>query len=254
MTHSASHSDASATQLAPRAESTCVRQAAAQSLGKRAFVEGVGTAYLTLTVIGSGILGQRLTDGQAPFILLVSALATAAALYALIRWLAPLSGAHFNPLISVALFGRGALPIHETLAYVAAQTCGAMISVVCAHGMFDLPPLEMSQTVRHGSAIWLSEFVATFGLVAITLSFARRNAEGIASVVACYVGAAFWFTQTDFVNPALTLARAFTDSFAGIRLSDVPGFWLAQAAGAIAALLFDHYVQNPGGGAGLPSR
>jgi glycerol uptake facilitator-like aquaporin len=238
--------------LAPHSLAAGARTGASPALARTPLVrclaaEAVGTGYLLLAVVGSGIFGQKLAAAQPAVVLLVSALSTAAALYALIRWLGPVSGAHLNPVVSMALAWRGQMGVMQALAYGLAQTGGALLAVVLTHWMFEMPAFALSQTARHGPAQWLAESVATFGLVAAVLSCSRVNPSATAATVSTYVGAAFWFTPTDFVNPALTLARAFSDSFAGIRLEDVPGFWLAQFGGGAVALLFDRLTQDANG-------
>jgi glycerol uptake facilitator-like aquaporin len=176
-------------------------------------------------------------------VLMMSALSTAGALYALIQWLGPLSGAHLNPLVSVALALRGHLSVPESFAYGVAQTMGALAGLLLAHSIFGLPLFSLSGTAREGLSQGLSETVATFGLIAIVLGASRRPSSNVAAAVAAYVGAAFCFTPTDFVNPALTIARAFTDSFAGIRIHDVPTFLLAQVLGAAMAMRWDRLME-----------
>lgn len=213
-------------------------------LGRRLAAETLGTGYLLAAVVGSGIFAQRLASNDAAFVLLVSAVTTATALFALIQRLAPISGAHLNPLVTVALAWRGELSRGDALAYAMAQTTGAMAAVAVVHATFDLPAFSLAQTARYGPSQWLAESVASFGLLALVLSCSRRNPTALPTAVSAFVGAAFWFTPTDFVNPALTLARALTDSFAGIRPADVPGFVLAQAVGGIAACGFDRWLSD----------
>ena len=205
-------------------------------LPRRLAAEALGTGFLLIAVVGSGILGERLSDGNVALTLLVNALATAAALFALIEWLAPLSGAHFNPLVSLALAFRGDLAGRVAVAYVPAQMIGAVIGVGVANAMFDAPVFALSTHARSGVSIWLGEFVATFGLLGAVWTCSLLRPSSVAGVVAAYIGGAFWFTPTDFANPAVTLARAFTDTFAGIRPLDVPGFIVAEMAGAAAAV------------------
>lgn len=207
--------------------------------------EAIGTAFLLAVVVGSGIMAERLAGGNIALALLANALATGAGLFALIMTLASVSGAHFNPAVSLAMRLRGELSTADTLGYVSAQVVGALAGVAIAHGMFDLPAFTLSQHVREGVSQVGSEFVATFGLVLVILGTARHGLLAVALSVAGYIVAAYWFTaSTSFANPAVSLARAFTNSFAGIKPSGVPWFVVAQLLGAIAAtgaarLLFD---------------
>lgn len=199
--------------------------------------EFLGSAFLLAIVVGSGIMGERLAGGNSAIALLANSLATGAGLVALISIFGPLSGAHFNPLVSLteALLGR--LPWRAAGPYLLAQVAGALAGVVAAHGMFELPALMASTHMRTGPAQWWSEVVATFGLMTVILFGVRHRPDAIAWLVGCYITAAYWFTSsTSFANPAVTLARSFTDTFAGIRLADVPGFVLAQMIGAGLAL------------------
>jgi glycerol uptake facilitator-like aquaporin len=205
-------------------------------LQHRLVAEALGTGFLLVAVVGSGILGERLAAGHAAVALLVNALATAAALFALIEWLAPLSGAHFNPLVTLALAFRGDIAGRVAAAYLPAQFLGAIIGVATANLMFDQPVFSFSSHARSGASQWLGEFVATFGLLGAVWTCSRIRPSSVAGVVAAYVGGAFWFTPTDFANPAVTVARALTDTFSGIRPSDVPGFVMAECVGALAAV------------------
>jgi len=207
------------------------------SLARRLAAEALGTGFLLIAVVGSGIFGERLAGGNLALVLLVNALATAAALFALIEWLAPLSGAHFNPLVSFAMAFRGDIAGRVAAAYMPAQIIGAVVGVGIANLMFDAPAFAFSTHVRSSASQWLGEFVATFGLLGAVWICSLLRPSSVAGVVAAYIGAAFWFTPTDFANPAVTLARAFTDSFSGIRPSDVPGFIIAEIAGAGAAIM-----------------
>lgn len=207
------------------------------TLGRRLAAEALGTGFLLIAVVGSGILGERLAAGNAAIALLANALATGSALYALIVWFSPLSGAHFNPLVTLALAFRGDITRRATVAYVPVQIIGAVIGVGVANAMFDAPVFSWSSHVRSGPSQLLSEFVATFGLIGVVWVCSRMNPSSVAGVVATYVGAAFWFTATDFANPAVTIARALTDTFSGIRPADIPGFVIAEIFGAIAAIL-----------------
>ena len=207
------------------------------SLGRRLAAETVGTTFLLIAVVGSGILGERLAAGTTAIALLANALATAATLFALIQWFAPLSGAHFNPLVTLAMTLRGDIAWRAAAAYVPAQIVGGIIGVALANMMFDQPVFSLSGQARSGPSQWLSEFVSTFGLVGAVWICSRLRPGSIAGVVSAYIGGAFWFTASSFANPAVALARAFTDTFSGIRLVDVPGFMIAETAGAAAAVI-----------------
>jgi len=209
------------------------------SLLKRAVAEGVGTALLLAAVVGSGVMAARLANGDAALTLLANAIATGGALVALIVTFAPISGAHFNPLVTLVLAPRNNNgETHAVLAYIAAQAIGAVGGVLLAHAMFGLPILEWSSHVRATQGEWLGEFVATFGLIGLIMSGVRHCPAALPYAVAAYVVAAYWFTSsTSFANPAVALARALTDTFAGIRPQDVPAFVVAEFAGAGAATL-----------------
>lgn len=212
------------------------------TLSRQLAGELAGTAFLLATVIGSGIMGERLAGGNMAIALLANTLATGAILYVLITSLGRVSGAHFNPVVTLSAALLGQFPWRRTGPYVAAQVLGALLGVVAAHWMFSLPTYFPSEHVRLGPAQWWSEIVATFGLVVVILSCARHKPEAIAVSVGAYIAAAYWFTaSTSFANPAVTIARAMSDTFAGIRPSDVPAFVLAQFAGAILALWFGEW-------------
>jgi len=218
----------------------------AMSIQRRLVAEALGTGFLLIAVVGSGILGERLAAGNTAVALLANALATGAALFALIEWLAPISGAHFNPLVTLAMAFRGDIAGRTAAAYVPVQLIGAVIGVGVANAMFDAPVFALSTQARSGASQWLGEFVATFGLVGAVWTCSRLRPSAVAGVVAAYVGGAFWFTPTDFANPAVTLARALTDTFSGIRPSDVPGFIIAEIAGAVAAVVLCRWpLPNP---------
>lgn len=205
--------------------------------GRRLLAEWLGTAFLLAVVVGSGIMAERLAQGNVAVALLANALATGAGLVALILTLGPVSGAHFNPAVTLVEALRGVLPAWMALGYMAAQAAGAVAGVVAAHVMFGLPLVEASQTARSGGAQLFSEGLATFGLLLVIAGVARRRAEAVPLAVGLYIVAAYWFTSsTSFANPAVTLARALTNTFAGIRPQDVPGFVLAQLCGALLAL------------------
>lgn len=220
-------------------------------LSARLLAEAIGTAFLLAVVVGSGIMAERLAGGNIALALLANALATGAGLFALIMTLAGVSGAHFNPAVSLSMRLRGELSTADALGYMAAQVVGALAGVAIAHGMFDLPAFTASLHVREGMSQVGSEFVATFGLILVILGTARHGLLAVALSVAGYIVAAYWFTaSTSFANPAVSLARAFTNTFAGIKPSGVPWFVLAQLLGAIAAtgtahLLFQDKSAEP---------
>jgi glycerol uptake facilitator-like aquaporin len=207
------------------------------SLSQKVGSELLGTALLLATVIGSGIMGERLAGGNVALALLGNTIPTGAILFVLITVLGPISGAHFNPAVTLVALVRRDLSPTAAFYFVIAQTAGAFSGVLLPHAMFDLPLLQASMKVRAGFAQGLSEWVATFGLVATILLTLRAKPEAIPTSVGLYITAAYWFTaSTSFANPAVTLARAFSDTFAGIRLGDVPFFVLAQIIGAFCAL------------------
>ncbi|HVF35536.1 MAG TPA: MIP/aquaporin family protein [Candidatus Saccharimonadia bacterium] len=208
------------------------------SLARRFLAEALGTALLLAIVVGSGIMGERLAGGNAAIALLANAIATGAGLYVLITLFAPISGAHFNPIVTLAFASRREMPWSEAGAYVAAQVAGAIAGVVLAHAMFDLPLLDVGTKVRSGGAQWLSEIVASAGLLLTILLGVRHRPVAVPALVGAYITAAYWFTaSTSFANPAVTLARGLTTTFAGIRLADVGGFVVAQLVGLGVALL-----------------
>ena len=200
--------------------------------------EALGSFLLFGCVVGSGIMAERLSGGNVAVALLANTLATAAILFVLITMLGPVSGAHFNPAVSLAAAVRRELGARDLGAYVAAQLVGGIAGVWAAHLMFELPVLQVSRHVRSGPAQWLSEGIATFGLVLVILGTVRHRPAWVAPAVALYIAAAYWFTaSTSFANPAITVARSLTDSFAGIAPPGVPGFIAAQLAGALLAVL-----------------
>lgn len=208
------------------------------SFARCIFSEGIGTAFLLATVVGSGIMGERLANGNIAIALLANSLATGAILTVLILLFAPISGAHFNPAVSLVKTFRGELPKKVLPAYLLAQIVGAFMGVYLAHLMFQEPLFMISQHLRQGGSQVLSEFIATFGLLAVIWGCARRRDEVIAFAVGAYITGAYWFTaSTSFANPAVTLARSVTDTFSGIRPIDTPWFILAQLGGAMAATL-----------------
>lgn len=198
--------------------------------------EALGTALLLATVVGSGIMGERLAGGNVALALLGNTLATGAILVVLILIFGPVSGAHFNPAVTLAMRLRGEIGGRLALGFVAAQVAGGLFGTLIAHAMFDLPLLQAASTVRSGPGQWLSEFVATFGLVATILGTLRARPAAVAYAVGLFITAGYWFTaSTSFANPAVTLARCLTDSFSGIRAGDAPAFIAAQVLGAAAA-------------------
>jgi len=207
---------------------------------RRLIAEFLGTAGLVCVVVGSGILAERLSGGNAAVALLANTAATEAALYFLIVSLAPISGAHFNPAVTLVNLLGGDIGWKDALGFVAAQFGGGVLGTAVANLMFELPPLFASIKVRTGFGQWLGEFVATFGLMGVIIAVTRKRQSlpVIAACVAAFISAAYWFTSsTSFANPAVTLARAFSDTFAGIRLIDVPAFVVVQIAGAMAAFI-----------------
>lgn len=204
---------------------------ASPSLARRAAAEALGSALLAATVIGSGIMAERLAGGNVALALLANTAATVAVLATLIGLLGPVSGAHFNPAVSAVQALRRRLAPRDTAAYVVLQVAGCCAGAVLAHAMFELPLVQASTHARTGAAQWLAELVATFGLLFVVIG--HRRAADAPWMVAAWIGAAYWFTaSTAFANPAITVARCLTDTFAGIRPGDVPGFVLAQCAGA----------------------
>lgn len=203
---------------------------------KKVTSEAVGSAFLLATVVGSGIMGERLAGGNVAIALLANTLATGAGLVALILTFGPISGAHFNPVVTVADAWEGNRPWSDVPVYVVAQVLGALVGVVVAHVMFGEPLFAASQHVRTGPAQLVSEFVATFGLLSVIWGVSRRSAQFTPFAVGAYITAAYWFTSsTSFANPAVTLARSLTNTFSGIRPADAPGFISAQIVGALAA-------------------
>ena len=218
------------------------------SLARRLVAEAVGTALLLATVVGSGIMAERLAGGNVALALLANTLATGAALVALILTFGSVSGAHFNPAVTLADASQGGLPWTMVPGYLAAQVVGALAGVAAAHVMFELPLFFASQKVRAGGAQLFSEFVATFGLLAVVWGCGRLRAPAIPYAVGAYITAAYWFTaSTSFANPAVTIARSASDTFAGIRPADAPGFIVAQLVGAAAATALFAWLVPPSG-------
>ena len=209
----------------------------ASNVCRRAATEAIGTAFLLAAVVGSGIMAERLAQGNLALALLANAIATGAALYALISAFAPFSGAQFNPLVTLAAAHAGEMRWRVVAPVIAAQIIGAIVGVWLAHLMFDLAIVQVSAHRRTGLGQCVGEFIATFGLIAAIESGKRYFPAALAGVVASYITAAYWFTSsTSFANPAVTLARALSDTFAGIAPIDAPFFIIAQCAGAVAAL------------------
>jgi len=216
------------------------------TLSRRLVAEGLGTAFLLVAVVGSGIMAERLAGGNAAIALLANSLATGGALVALILAFGPVSGAHFNPAVSIALAVQGKLAWKDLPLYIAVQCIAAVLGVVAAHAMFGLPLLELSHKARTGLGLAWAEFVATFGLLAVILSCARSRAEAVPYAVAAWITGAYWFTSsTSFANPAVTIARALTDTFAGIRPDDVAGFVAAQGCATLAIVLLFRWLMPP---------
>lgn len=213
------------------------------SLSRRFTAEAIGTAMLLTAVIGSGIMGERLAGGNIAIALLANTLATGAALVALILTFISVSGAHFNPAVTLSVAWQGDLPWREVPVYIIAQIAGALVGVAVAHLMFGLALFSPSQHIRAGGPQILGEFVATFGLLAVIWGGVRFRPSAIPFAVAAYIMAAYWFTSsTSFANPAVTVARSVSDTFAGIRPIDAPGFILAQLGGATAATLLSRWL------------
>lgn len=206
------------------------------ALPRRLAAEAVGTALLVATVVGSGIMAERLAGGNDAVALLGNTLATGAILVVLVTMLAPVSGAHFNPAVTLSFLLQRKIAPRPAVLYAVVQCAGAMAGVMLAHLMFEKPPLEIGVKGRASPALWLAEAVATAGLVATIMGTVRFRPEAVASAVGLYITAAYWFTSsTSFANPAVTLARGFTDSFSGIALGHVAAFVIVQFAAAMAA-------------------
>jgi glycerol uptake facilitator-like aquaporin len=214
-------------------------------IARPAFAEAIGTALLLAAVVGSGIMAERLSGGSVGLALLANAIATGGALFALIVMLGPISGAHFNPIVTVVLAIRGECSRAVVLPFIVAQTAGAILGVWLAHLMFDLPVLQASTKARSGVGQWSAEATATFGLVLLILLCVRRQAASLPAAVAVYIVGAYWFTaSTSFANPAVTVARALSNTFAGIAPVDTPGFIIAQMAGAAVALMTANFLDR----------
>lgn len=223
-------------------------------LPRRLVAEALGTALLVATVVGSGIMAETLTRDTA-LALLGNTLPTGAILVVLITILGPISGAHFNPAVTMVFTLRGDLARQDGLAYVAAQVAGGIAGTVIAHLMFDLAPLAVSTKARTGTAQWLAEAIAAFGLVATILGGLRFAAGAIPWLVGLYITAAYWFTaSTSFANPAVAIARSLTNTFSGIRPVDLPGFIGAELAGALLAMIFMGWLLQPSSTTSIPER
>ncbi len=210
---------------------------------RRAVTEALGTAFLLMAVVGSGIMAERLAGGNVALALLANSLATGGALVALILALGPISGAHFNPVVTLADAMQGGIAWREVPGYIAAQIAGAFGGVAAAHLMFGLPLFFASHRARSGPALLWSEFIATFGLLAVIWGCVRARSSAVSFAVGGYITAAYWFTaSTSFANPAVTLARAASDTFAGIRPADAPGFIVAQLAATLAAVVYFRWL------------
>jgi len=206
------------------------------TLSRRLVAECLGTALLLATVVGSGIMAERLAGGNVALALLGNTIPTGAILFVLITMLGPVSGAHFNPAVTLAFWLRREIKLNEALAYVGVQIIGAIMGTLVAHAMFEEILLQISTNIRNGPAQWLSEGIATFGLVATILGTLRWRPEAVPTAVGLYITAAYWFTaSTSFANPAVTIARSLTDTFSGIAPENAPGFILMQFVGAAVA-------------------
>ena len=205
-------------------------------LTRRLAAEALGTLILVMAVVGSGIMAQNLAGGNQAIALLCNTLATGAVLFVIITIFAPISGAHLNPAVSLVMAWRGALDLRTTAAYIAVQIVGGCVGAVLAHLMFGLDLIQIGSTARTGVGQWAGEFIATFGLIATILGCIRFKPDAVAIAVGLYITSAYWFTaSTSFANPAVTIARSLSDTFAGIAPGDVPGFILAELLGALAA-------------------
>jgi glycerol uptake facilitator-like aquaporin len=224
------------------------------SLAQRTLAEGLGTAFLLGAVVGSGIMAQKLAGGNEALALLCNTIPTGAILAVLILTFGPLSGAHFNPAVSLAFAMRGTLPWSDAAIYMVAQVLGGVVGVWAAHLMFELPVWQLSATVRTGLGQWLAEAVATFGLLLTIFGCVARASSAVPYAVGLYITSAYWFTaSTSFANPAVTIARSLSDTFAGIAPGGVVAFIAAQLFGMLLATLVDHWLRRDGEGLKLGS-
>jgi glycerol uptake facilitator-like aquaporin len=215
-------------------------------LSRRLAAEAIGTAGLLAVVVGSGIMGESLAGGNVAIALLGNTIATGAILVVLILAFGPLSGAHFNPAVTLAFLMRREIAPGDAMLYVLAQIVGGLAGALAAHAMFELPLIQISETARSGPAQWFAEWVATFGLVATILATLRFRPEAVAYAVGLFITAGYWFTaSTSFANPAVTIARSFTDTFSGIAPGHAPGFILAELVGAASATLVFAWLLFP---------
>ncbi|MFZ0694509.1 MAG: MIP/aquaporin family protein [Alphaproteobacteria bacterium] len=215
-------------------------------LSRRLAAEGLGTLLLVAAVVGSGIMGVRTGGGNAALALLGNTLATGAILVVLIFVFGPISGGHFNPAVTLAFWLRREIAATAAGGYVAVQILGGLLGVAVAHSMFNVPVMELSATLRAGPSQWFAEFVASLGLVLTILGTLRFRPQSVPYAVGLFISAGYWFTSsTSFANPAVTIARAFTDSFSGIALSSVPAFIAAQLIGAVAATALFAWIAKP---------
>ena len=225
-------------------------------LSRRLVAEALGTGFLLAAVVGSGIMGERLSDGNVALALLANALATGAILVVLIEVFGPISGAHFNPAVTLAFALQRKIRWSAAAAYVAVQIIGAVAGVLVAHVMFEEAVFQISQTARTGLPQWIAEVVATFGLIATIIGCLRARPAAVSFAVGLYISAAYWFTaSTSFANPAVTIARGFTDTFSGIRPIDAPAFIVAQIVGAaVATLVFGWLYKDHAARAGATAK
>ncbi len=216
-------------------------------LTRRLCAEALGTFFLVMAVVGSGIMAAKLAGGNEALALLCNMISVGAVLFVIITIFISISGAHFNPAVSLAMLLRGALPAGEALPYVIVQILGGCLGAIVAHVMFGLEPVQLAQTARTGSGQWLGEFIATFGLVATIIGCVRFNPAAIPTAVGLYISSAYWFTSsTSFANPAVTIGRAITDTYAGIAPAHVPAFLVAQLLGAAVAVVVFGWLLKPG--------
>lgn len=219
-----------------------------EPLSRRLAAEGLGSFFLFATVIGSGIMAEALAGGNVAIALLGNTLATGAMLFVLITILGPMSGAHFNPAVTLVMAGRAQLPWRDAGPYILAQLAGGLLGAWAAHLMFDLPIIQYSLKARTGVGQWSGEMVATFGLILTIIGAAKHRPSAVPAAVGLYISAAYWFTSsTSFANPAITVVRSLSDSFAGIAPRDVPLFIVAQLAGALLAALTATYLFDESG-------